>query len=151
MEFKALTRAGQISQGFARNPATGAAAQLADLGWGARQCLPILVQGAIMPANTTLMVEQPEAQLHPSAQREMGGYFADLWNQRQVGSIIETHSDNILRRLQQAVASGELAPHDVSVAYCTFDATNPGRPIVKNLDINRNGTLAAGLPPDFFG
>ena len=151
VEFKALTRAGQISQGFARNPATGAAAQLADLGWGARQCLPILVQGAIMPANTTLMVEQPEAQLHPAAQREMGGYFADLWNQRQVGSIIETHSDNILRRLQQAVASGELAPHDISVAYCTVDASNPGRPMVKNLDINRNGTLAAGLPPDFFG
>lgn len=151
VEFRVLGKGGQVSQAWGRNGATGMAAQLADFGKGVGQCLPILVQGAIMPADTTLMVEQPEAQLHPTAQLEMGSYFADLWRQRQVGSIIETHGDNILSRLRQLVAQGDLAPQDISVAYFTFDAANRGMPIVKNLDINRDGTLAAGLPADFFG
>lgn len=151
LEFRALGKGGQISQAWAVNAATGRAAQLADWGRGVSQGLPILVQGAIMPAYTTLMVEQPEAQLHPAAQGEMGRYFADLWRRRQVGSIIETHSDNILSRLRRLVAAGELAPQDISVAYFTSDAANRNMPVVKNLDINRDGSLAAGLPADFFG
>lgn len=151
VEFKTSIRPRWVSQAFAKNKATGANVHIADYGFGVSQCLPIFVQGAIMPAYTTLMVEQPEAQLHPTAQLEMGSYFADLWRQRQVGSVIETHSDNILLRLRRLVALGELDPQDISVAYFTTDATNPGKPIVKNLDINRNGSLSAGLPPDFFG
>lgn len=104
-----------------------------------------------MPANTTLMVEQPEAQLHPTAQLEMGSYFADLWQQRQVASVIETHSDNILLRLRRLVALGELAPQDISVAYFSFEEDNRRMPIVKNLDINPDGSLEAGLPMEFFG
>lgn len=151
VEFKTSTRPRRVSQAFAKNKATGANVHIADYGFGVSQCLPIFVQGAIMPAYTTLMVEQPEAQLHPTAQLEMGSYFADLWRQRQVGSVIETHSDNILLRLRRLVAAGELAPQDISVAYFTVDAANRGMPIVKNLDINRDGSLAAGLPADFFG
>ena len=73
-----------------------------------------------MEPYTTLMVEQPEAQLHPTAQLEMGGFFADLWNKRKVGSIIETHSDNILLRLRRLIAKGDLSHKDVSIAYFTF-------------------------------
>lgn len=151
VEFKTFTRPRRISQAFAKNKTTGANVHIADYGFGVSQCLPIFVQGAIMPAYTTLMVEQPEAQLHPTAQLEMGSYFADLWQQRQVGSIIETHSDNILLRLRRLVALGKLASQDVSVAYFTFDENNPGMPTVKNLDINPDGSMEAGLPMEFFG
>lgn len=151
VEFKTSTRPRWVSQAFAKNKATGAKVHIADYGFGVGQCLPIFVQGAIMPADTTLMVEQPEAQLHPTAQLELGSYFADLWRQRRVGSVIETHSDNILLRLRRLVAKGELAPEDISVAYFTFNADNRNMPAVKNLDINRDGSLAAGLPMEFFG
>ena len=57
---------------------------------------------------STLMVEQPESQLHPAAHMEMGSYFADLWKIRGVGSIIETHSDNLLLRLRRLVGNGLL-------------------------------------------
>lgn len=149
--FKTFTRPRRISQAFAKNKTTGANVHIADYGFGVSQCLPIFVQGAIMPAYTTLMVEQPEAQLHPTAQLEMGSYFADLWQRRKVGSIIETHSDNILLRLRRLVAKGELLPEDVSVAYFTFDENNRGMPIVRNLDINLDGSMEAGLPMEFFG
>lgn len=141
---------GYISQAIAKNKATGADALIADFGFGVSQCVPILVQGAIMARQTTLMVEQPEAQLHPTAQLELGSFFADLWTQRQVASIIETHSDNILLRLRRLIAGGKLSHEDVSVAFFTFDEGS-NMPTVKNLDINEDGTMQVGLPMEFFG
>ena len=141
---------GYISQAIAKNKVTGADALIADFGFGVSQCVPILIQGAIMAPQTTLMVEQPEAQLHPTAQLELGSFFADLWKQREVCSIIETHSDNILLRLRRLIARGELSHEDVSVAFFTFDEDS-NMPTVKNLDINEDGSMQAGLPMEFFG
>ena len=145
------TSSGYVSQAFARNKTTGADVLIADYGFGVGQCLPILVQGAIMAPQTTLMVEQPEAQLHPTAQLELGSFFADLWKQRSVGSIIETHSDNILLRLRRLIARKYLSNEDVSVAFFTFDEEKPHMPVIKNLDINEDGTMEPGLPMEFFG
>ena len=150
-EIKFKTSSGYISQAFARNRTTGADVLIADYGFGVGQCLPILVQGAIMAPETTLMVEQPEAQLHPTAQLELGSFFADLWNERKVGSIIETHSDNILLRLRSLISNRRLSHQDVSVAFFTFDENNRNMPVVKNLDINEKGSMEAGLPMEFFG
>lgn len=145
------TSSGYISQALGRNQTTGADVLIADFGFGVSQCLPILVQGAIMPPYSTLMVEQPEAQLHPTAQLELGNFFADLWKQRQVASIIETHSDNILLRLRRLIARGDLPHQNVSVAYFTFDEDDGNMPIVRNLDINEDGSMQPGLPMEFFG
>ena len=151
IEHVGFTAVGNISWVFAKNGTTGASVPIADYGFGVSQCLPILVQGAIMPPLSTLVVEQPEAQLHPTAQLELGSFFADLWKQRQVASIIETHSDNILLRLRRLIARGDLPHEDVSVAYFTFDDNNGNMPIVKNLDINEDGSMQPGLPMEFFG
>ena len=80
---------------------------------------------------------------------ELGSFFADLWNQRKVGSIIETHSSNILLRLRRLIAKGELSHQDVTVAFFTVDELS--MPIVKNLDINEDGSMMTGLPMEFFG
>lgn len=142
---------GYLSQCLAINRTTGAEVPIADFGFGVSQCLPIFVQGAIMPQKTSLMVEQPEAQLHPTAQLEMGSFFADLWKQREVGSIIETHSDNILLRLRRLISNKELSPDAVSVAYFTSNKENRNMPIIENLDINADGSMQQGLPMEFFG
>ena len=146
-----VTSSGYVSQALAKNRTTSAEVPIADFGFGVSQCIPILVQGTIMASYSTLMVEQPEAQLHPTAQLELGSFFADLWTQRQVASIIETHSDNILLRLRRLIARGDLPHEDVSVAYFTFDDNNGNMPIVKNLDINEDGSMQPGLPMEFFG
>ncbi len=140
-----------VTRAFARNHTTGANVLIADYGFGVSQCLPILVQGAIMAPYTTLMVEQPEAQLHPTAQLELGSYFAELWKERKVGSIIETHSDRILLRLRRLIAKGEISHKDVSVSFFTFDQENKSMPLIKNLDINEDGSMEPGLPMEFFG
>ena len=151
IEDVGFTAVGNITWVFAKNGTTGAHVPIADYGFGVGQCLPVLVQGAIMPQYSTLMVEQPEAQLHPTAQLELGSFFADLWKKRQVASVVETHSRNILLRLRRLIAKGELSHEDVSVAYFTMDEDKGNMPFVKNLDIAEDGSMEAGLPMEFFG
>jgi predicted ATPase len=139
---------GYISQCRARNKKTGADAYLADFGFGVSQCIPIFVQGAMLHKGQLLIVEQPEAQLHPTAQLEMGSFFAELWKEREIPSLIETHSENIILRLRLLISKGYLKPEDVSIAYFHSEDKVVR---VKNLDINSDGSFEKGLPMEFFG
>jgi hypothetical protein len=146
-----------LTQIKGRNIDTQAVCSLADFGFGVSQCLPMFVQGAMHHRGQLLLVEQPEAQLHPTAQLELGAFFSELWRQRGVPSIIETHSANVLLRLRRLVKEGKLKPADVSVAFFTVEKVRePGRGtfpavVVKNLDIDSAGSLSKGLPMEFFG
>jgi predicted ATPase len=141
----------------ATNAETGASCLLADFGFGVSQCLPIFIQGAMHDPNQLLIVEQPEAQLHPTAQLELGSFFAELWQKHRVPSLIETHSGNILLRLRKLVAKGALRPEEISIAYFTIEnVKQENMPsfksvVVKNLDIRFDGSLEKGLPMEFFG
>ncbi|MHC5728316.1 MAG: AAA family ATPase, partial [Nostoc sp.] len=126
----------------------GAESYLADFGFGVSQCIPIFVQGALLSPGKLLIVEQPEAQIHPTAQLEMGSFFAELWTERSVPSIIETHSENIIIRLRKLIATGQLNSKDVTVAYFYIKDNSVQ---VKNLDINSDGSFEKGLPMEFFG
>ncbi|MCI0742779.1 MAG: AAA family ATPase [Gemmataceae bacterium] len=147
LQFEARAREFQAHfQG--RNRDTGARCHLKDFGFGVGQCIPIFVQGALLQKGQLLMVEQPEAQLHPTAQLELGSFFSDLWKNLGVPSLVETHSGNLLLRLRKLVKKGQLAPADVSIAY--FSVENRAV-TVKNLDIMEDGRLEKGLPMEFFG
>ncbi|WP_278617353.1 AAA family ATPase, partial [Planktothrix agardhii] len=139
---------GFIPEFTAKNKLTNAKAYLADFGFGVSQCIPIFVQGALLNKGQLLIVEQPEAQIHPTAQLEMGSFFADLWNDRQIPSLIETHSSNIILRLRRLVYNGTLSCGDISVAYFYVEDETVK---VKNLDIKPDGSLQKGLPMEFFG
>lgn len=140
-----------------RNMDTGAMCLLADFGFGVSQCLPIFVQGAMHDRHQLLIVEQPEAQLHPTAQLELGSYFAELWTKHRIPSLIETHSSNVLLRLRSLIKRGALSPTDISIAYFTVEEIKRKNGVrfqgvaVKNLDINPDGSLTKGLPMEFFG
>ena len=136
-----------FSETFATNDETKAESYIGQFGFGVSQCIPVIAQGAIMPEYTSMIVEQPEAQIHPTAQLELGSFFAELWTKRGVGSIIETHSRNILLRLRRLIAEGKLDAKFVSVVF--FDIQNE-KPIVKNLEIDPNGDMEKGLPAQFF-
>jgi hypothetical protein len=60
-------------------------------------------------------------------------------------------------RLRKLVKQGVLPPQDVSIAYFTIEEvkrkgglTFPAV-VVRNLDINADGSLTKGLPMEFFG
>jgi predicted ATPase len=136
----------------ARNKRTQAVSYLADFGFGVSQCLPLFIQGAMHDAHQLLLVEQPEAQLHPTAQLELGGFFASLWAERKVPTLIETHSANVLLRLRRLVKEGQIKPDEITVAYFTVEERARGAVVVvKNLDVQADGSLEKGLPMEFFG
>lgn len=139
---------GLLASFEARNTDTQVKHWLADFGFGVSQCIPIFVQGALMQNEGLLTIEQPEAQLHPTAQLELGSFFAELWSERGVSSIIETHSGNILLRLRRLVREGKLKAEDVGVAY--FHAEK-AQTTVSNLKVKPDGELDGHLPMEFFG
>lgn len=139
---------GWLTRFEARNKETQATHMLADFGFGVSQCLPILVQGAMMSRGEMLTVEQPESQIHPTAQLKLGSFFADLWRDRGVSSLIETHSGNILLRLRKHVRAGDLKHGDVSVAYFHVE---DGVTKVTNMLVKPDGELDGHLPMEFFG
>ncbi|MBN3887342.1 MULTISPECIES: AAA family ATPase [unclassified Nostoc] len=147
VKFKSQVK-GFIPEFRAKNKLTGAESYLADFGFGVSQCIPIFVQGALLSPGKLLIVEQPEAQIHPTAQLEMGSFFAELWTERGVPSIIETHSENIIIRLRKLIATGQLNSKDVTVAYFYIKDNSVQ---VKNIDINSDGSFQKGLPMEFFG
>lgn len=140
---------GYVAHAKAVNASTGTESYLSDFGFGVGQALPVVVQGAVTPHGHLIIVEQPEAQLHPNAQLEMGTLFAKLWKDRGVVSLVETHSSQIILRLRHHIRRGDLSPEDVSIAYVHVDGD--GNAAIKNLDVDDAGNLESGLPMEFFG
>ena len=108
------------------DPHTNIPVNIADVGFGASQVLPVIVEGFYSPPGCTFLVEQPEIHLHPKAQATLGDLLVDLSkHDRQV--IVETHSENILLRVQRRIADETIAPSDVAIYY--FDPTEKGTQI----------------------
>lgn len=74
-----------------------------DVGYGASQVLPILVQGVFAEPGSLVIVEQPELHLHPAAQAELGDWFVEMSKER-VRFLLETHSENLLLRFRRRLA-----------------------------------------------
>ena len=130
-----------------KNKKTGAKTNISNFGFGVSQSIPIFIQGARMAPYTTLMVEQRKHRyiLQPSWSWEVS--LLIYGKNFQVGSVIETHSDNILLRLRHLIAKKELETGDVSIVF--FDNKN-NKAVIKNLEIKQDGSLEEGLPMEFF-
>lgn len=89
---------------------------IADVGYGNSQILPVLVAGYNCRPGSCLIVEQPELHLHPRAQTHLATFVAQLHDNR-VQSIIETHSEYVVIGLQELVAQRRIAPKDVALYY----------------------------------
>lgn len=78
---------------------------IADVGFGMSQVLPLISRDALL-VHGHLIAYQPELHLHPFAQSRLADVFM-----RSAGRgnclYIETHSTNLILRLQALVASGE--------------------------------------------
>lgn len=108
LEVKALD-GGHVIQLVATPQGQEHARPLTDVGFGLSQVLPILARGLILEKNGLLVVEQPEAQLHPNPQAGLADFFCSMVKcTRNV--IVETHSVELFHRLRlRAAMDNELA------------------------------------------
>jgi hypothetical protein len=118
---------------------------IADVGFGTSQTLPILVALLAAKSENTVYIEQPETHLHPRAQVAMASILAGAVK-RGVKLIIETHSSLLLRGLQTAVAEGNLAPESVSLNW--FTRNQKGATDVASTTLDATGAFG-DCPADF--
>lgn len=95
----------------------GRPASLMDVGYGVSQALPVIVQSVLSNAPRLMLMQQPEVHLHPKAQAALGTFFSDLVQNRKKHLVIETHSDFIIDRIRQEVASGKISPDNIVILY----------------------------------
>jgi len=131
---------------YVQHPLSLEWSNIVDVGRGTSQVLPVILGGLRLRPNSTYLVEEPEIHLHPRAQAALGDYFVDL-AERGVQCLIETHSEYLILRLQQHVASGRLDPSDIVFHY--VDATKQGKRI-RPLTLTREAVFSRGLPKGFF-
>jgi len=129
-----------------KNKITDVSSNILDVGFGINQLLPIIVQCFYAPKGSLIMIEQPEAHLHPKAQAIVADLLADVVKfGNQV--IVETHSEHLLLRLQTNIAQKRLHASDVTINY--FDQSAEGTKKT-NIKIDDNGYFVQPLPEGFF-
>jgi len=90
------------------------------VGFGLTYSLPIVVAALSAPAGSLLLIENPEAHLHPSGQVSVGALLA-YCAADGVQLLVETHSDHLLNGVRLAVKQGHLSSEIARFAFFTRD------------------------------
>lgn len=142
-----VTDAGGEYEFLVKQHEGGPEVRLADVGFGVSQILPVLVSCYSAPENSILILEQPEAHLHPKVQSELADVLIDVVKTRKVQIILESHSEHLLHRLQRRIAEEKIAADDTALYFCEI---NEGTSEIERLDVDEYGNIL-NYPPDFFG
>lgn len=119
---------------------------IADVGFGVSQVLPVLVGLLFVETGQTIYIEQPELHLHPKAQVALAKIIAETSN-RGVRVIVETHSSLLLLAMQQLVAEKKIDHKKISLNWFTRNPKN-GRTTVAAAEIDELGRFGT-WPVDF--
>lgn len=132
-----------------KDPKTGLDVNLADVGFGASQVFPIVVEGFYAGDQAMLLIEQPEIHLHPRAQGTLGDLLIDIATSGGGKNLlVETHSEHVLGRIRRRIAEKKLRGEDVAIYYCKPSAKGT---VISQIGINERGQYEGeGLPPGFF-
>jgi predicted ATPase len=87
-----------------------------NVGFGITYTLPVITAILSAQPGALLLLENPEAHLHPKGQARMGNLLAQAASQG-VQIILETHSDHVLNGIRLAVHGGKLDPDLVRLHF----------------------------------
>ena len=118
---------------------------IADVGFGVSQVLPVLVAVIAAEPGRLVYLEQPELHLHPRAQVALAQVLADA-AKRGVRVVAETHSSLLLLGIQTLVAEGKLSPELVKFHW--FTRREDGVTEVDSVDLDEAGAYG-DWPLDF--
>lgn len=123
---------------------------LGDLGSGTAQLLPLILRLAAEDSSGVLLLEEPEANLHPKLQSRLADLLVEVIEKgHQV--LVESHSEHLVRRLQYLVVQGKCESDYASVLY--IDARKDDRedfPEVRSLSIDEEGQMNGSFGGEFF-
>ncbi len=146
-DVKPVTEGSNIYQVHVKLTSTSPSVLITDVGFGVSQILPVIALCYYVPEGSTIILEQPEIHLHPSAQAGLADVFIDAIKMRKIQIILESHSEHLLLRLQRRIAEEKLAPDDVALYFCHND---DGQSRLASLDVDEYGNIR-NWPENFFG
>lgn len=133
---------------------TGRTDNMADMGFGFSQVLPLAVQawissspyartsGRVAAGNIILVWEQPELHLHPAMQRKLAKLIAktiQIDPRQNISFIIETHSQSIINELGDLIVESEEFSKDIQILI--FEQANNSETVISITTFDEDGQL----------
>lgn len=87
-----------------------------NVGFGISYVLPVIVQCLKAKKGELIIIDTPEAHLHPKGQFKLGELFAKTASDG-VQVIIETHSDHVINGIRKSVVTKLIAPTDIKFYF----------------------------------
>lgn len=128
-----------------------------NVGLGISYVLPVLATLLTAWPDAIVIIENPEAHIHPRGQVKLGELIARA-AAFGVQLFVETHSDHVINGVRVAVRDGILKPEDVNIAFFERKEQLKENPVddsdmeifseVRNIQVDANGSLSE-YPEDF--
>lgn len=121
-----------------------------NVGYGFSYLLSLITALVMASSDETLIIENPEAHLHPGAQSRIMEMLIDEANSKNFQLIIETHSDHIINASLLAIKRQQCKSEDLSILFFKniVDFKNQNDIKVQNLNITNKGRIL-NPPKDF--
>jgi predicted ATPase len=149
-ESEIYARADQVRLGVAlQRQATGSPlfVRPTNTGFGISFVLGIVVAGLVASPGTTLIVENPEAHLHPRAQSAVGEFLGRV-SAGGVQVFVETHSEHVVNGMRRMVKQTILRPEDLRILFFGRDE-NQSEPTITPVSVSQDGQMDP-WPDGFF-
>ncbi|MBE8606870.1 DUF3696 domain-containing protein [Vibrio sp. OPT10] len=114
-----------------------------NIGYGLSYVFPIVVSALLARPGDILVIDSPEAHLHPQGQSKMGEFLAMI-SSSGVQVIIETHSDHVINGLRLAVSRSLISSSQVGMHFFNSRSEHVISPL-----IDSNGQVSE-WPEGFF-
>ena len=118
-----------------------------NVGFGLTYSLPIIVACLAAPPGALLLLENPEAHLHPQGQAALGELISKVANDG-VQIIVETHSDHLLNGIRRSVKKEFIQAQEVAMHFFSRSPDN-GESFVQSPVLLANGRVS-NWPRGFF-
>lgn len=119
-----------------------------NVGFGITYVLPVVVALVSAHPGDIILIENPEAHIHPKGQRMLGELMAAA-GAGGVQIITETHSDHILNGIRIAVKKKQISTEKTGIFFFYKDIKDEYRHKVKKLALDENGRFDE-WPEGFF-
>ncbi|MFW3441024.1 AAA family ATPase [Aliarcobacter butzleri] len=108
----------------------------------------MMIDGKKIISKPTVIIENPEAHLHPKAQSELGSFLAQM-AEEEVQIILETHSDHIINGIRKAVKQKIISHENVLFNFFEKSDEELGMNIIREIKLKEDGKLTE-WPKGFF-
>lgn len=130
-----------------------------NMPYGVSYVLPIIVscllrhpkrnekKGSKVIENPIVVIENPEAHLHPAAQSKLGVFLSEMAS-NGIQIILETHSDHIINGVRKAIKNDRIS--NKNVLFNFFEKGDEvGQNTIREIYADKNGNLSE-WPKGFF-